>query len=389
MLLLTAHPAASELYKSCGHAGFRTTASGVWNTTCYIQSEVCQIPRMQIPAVIGIDIGGSKLLFILFDESFTSIERIKLKTPKAGKTEFAAIVAQAVKKLCRIASKRGYAVKCIGVGSAGDVNIRTGVVQSSANIPALHKFSFKRTLSESCRKVHTINDVDAALYGELKFGAASGYKHVIAVFIGTGIGGAIAIDGRLYVGMSGAAGDIGHYLLQPFGPLAGSERQGVLDGVASRVAIAGEAAALAAKHWAPNLLELAGTDVHNIRSGSLAKAISAGDKVIEELVRGRMHTVGIVLSNFVDFLNPELVLLGGGLTDALPELVRGEIATAIHSHSTANARHHLEVVTAALEERAVATGAAKLAWDLEHNAVLTDEPEANREKPKGKTRKAA
>src|SRR5207253_1874728 len=132
------------------------------------------------------------------------------------------------------------------------------------------------------------------------------------VFIGTGIGGAIAIDGRLYFGASGHAGDIGHYLVQPFGPLAGSERQGVLDGVSSRIAIAGEAAVLAAKQWAPHLLKSAGTDVLNIKSKSLAKAIKSGDKAIEELVRSRVQIIGIILSNLVDFLNPELVLIGGG-----------------------------------------------------------------------------
>jgi glucokinase len=201
------------------------------------------------------------------------------------------------------------------------------------------------------------------LYGELKVGKASGYNDVIAIFIGTGIGGALAIGGKLHYGSSGAAGNIGHYLLHAFGPLAGSERHGILDDFASRISIAGTAATFAAKNWAPNLRRLAGTDVKDIKSSAFAKAIRAGDRNIEELVRSRVHIVGIVLSNMVDFLSPELILLGGGLTDAMPQLVRQEVRRGIEAHSTASALKGLKVVTTRHKGHAVTVGAAKFALD--------------------------
>jgi glucokinase len=315
---------------------------------------------------IGIDVGGTKLLFSLFDSSFQLLHEIKVNTPKNTRNDFKRVVVDSVDKLFHKATKSSINVTALGIGCAGSIDTEKGIVKQCPNLPRIENFDFIHALGKFDGRVSVQNDLNAALYGELKLGAAAGYKHVIAVFIGTGIGGAIAIDGRLYFGAAGHAGDIGHYLVQPFGPLAGSERHGVLDDVASRIAIAGEAAVLAAKQWAPHLLKAVGTDVLQIKSQALAKAIKEGDKSIEELVRSRAQIVGIVLSNLVDFLNPEMVLIGGGLTDALPELVRSEIEAGIAAHATANANQNLVVTTTALKGRAVATGAAMMAFDSRH-----------------------
>jgi glucokinase len=315
-------------------------------------------------AAIGIDVGGTKTLFALFDDSFELVDSIKERT-ETEKDAFTSNLTAKVSGLLKKADKSGLTVKALGAGVAGDVHTDKGLVRSAPNIPALEDFSFKKALARlTDLEVGVYNDVNAALYGEHKFGAAVGYKHVIGVFIGTGIGGAVIIGGKLYLGATGHAGDIGNYLVQPFGPLAGSARQGVLDDIASRTAIAGQAATLAAKQWAPNLLAAVGTDVQKIKSTALAAAIKAGDDTIEELVRSRAQIVGIVLSNLVDFLNPELIVLGGGLTDAMPELIRDSVDAGIQGHATENARKAVKVVVAQLSDHAVTTGAAKLALDL-------------------------
>jgi glucokinase len=110
-------------------------------------------------------------------------------------------------------------------------------------------------------------------------------------------------------------------------------------------------------------LESVGTDVNNIKSSAFAQAIRSGDKAIEELVRSRMQIVGIVLSNMVDFLSPQMIVLGGGVTDAMPELVCAEVMTGILAHSTVAASRALKVVTAEHEGHAVTIGAAKFAID--------------------------
>ena len=315
------------------------------------------------PGSIGIDVGGSKTLFALFDDAFHVIEEIKVKTP-AEPENFTATLSESVESLIKKAGKAKLTIPAIGLGFAGSLDAKKGVVQSAPNIPALEGLSLKKVLEKvSDAEVCLYNDVNAGLVAEHQLGAAVGYKHVIGIFIGTGIGGAIIIDGKLYAGAGGHAGNIGNYLLQPFGPLAGSARHGVLDDVASRTAIAGDAAALAAKRLAPYLLESAGTDVRKIKSGALADAIEGGDEAVEELVRSRAQTIGIVLSNIVDFLNPEMVVLGGGLTEAMPDIIREEVAAGIEAHASENARQGLKIVTVKLGRHSVTTGAAKLAVD--------------------------
>ena len=313
---------------------------------------------------VGVDVGGTKTLFALFDEQFEVLEEIKLKTEGTKQEVFTKTLKESVASLLKKASKHRVTVSAIGVGCAGSIDTQKGVVNSAPNIPALDGFSFNQTLAKiTDARVRVSNDVHAALYGEHKLGAAVGYKHVIGVFLGTGIGGAIIIHGKLYLGATGRAGDIGHYLLQPLGPLAGSDRGGVLDSIASRAAIAAEAAALATKQKAPHLLKSVGTDIKNIKSSSLADAIQNGDKDVEELVRNRAQMLGIILSNLVDFLNPEMIVLGGGLVDAMPDIIRQEVTAGIKSHTTMEAQQGLQIVTTKLKSHAVTTGAAKLAVD--------------------------
>jgi glucokinase len=315
-------------------------------------------------ASIGIDVGGTKTRFALFDHKLDILDDIKIKTPKT-KQEFEEELTKPVRKFLKRSKEKDRKVSGIGIGFAGTIDHDKGSIKSAPNAPDLVALSFKEMFQGLCKcEVAVLNDVHAALYGELKVGKAAGCKNVIAIFIGTGIGGAMAIDGKLHFGASGEAGNIGHYLLHAFGPLAGSERHGVLDDFASRLAIAGTAATFAAKGWAPHLLESVGTDVRNIKSSAFADAMRSGDKAIEELVRSRMQIVGIVLSNMVDFLSPEIIVLGGGVTEAMPELVCAEVTAGIQAHSTAASLRDLKVVTTKHAGHAVTIGAAKFALDL-------------------------
>jgi glucokinase len=318
---------------------------------------------MSKSASIGIDVGGTKTRLALLDEKLGVIDDTKFRTPKT-KGDFTANLRMSVRKFVKEARQRGLRISALGVGVAGSINRNKGTVKFSPNIPFLTRFSFQKVLTPLCRcEVVILNDVHAALYGELKVGRAVGCKDVIAIYIGTGIGGALSINGELHFGASGQAGNIGHYLLHAFGPLAGSERHGILDDFASRLAIAGTAATFAAKNWAPHLLQFAGTDVRSIKGSAFSAAIRAGDKAIEELVRSRVQIVGIVLSNMVDFLSPEMIVLGGGFTDAMPKIVRHEVRAGIWAHANRAALQCLKVVTSKHKGHAVVIGAAKFAID--------------------------
>ena len=316
-------------------------------------------------AVIGIDVGGTKTLFSLFDDKFRVLEKVKIRTPlDDGEKAFTKAIADGAEELAQKAKKKELTLLGVGVGCAGALDRVAGVVRYSPNMPFLKNYPLKALLKKATGADTFIdNDVHMGLYGEHQLGAAQGLKHVIGVFFGTGIGAAVIIDGKLHLGASGAAGEIGHYLISPMGVLSGWERHGVLDDFVSRNAMAGEAAALAAKHWAPRLQELAGCDASKIKASTLAKAIHQGDKRIENMVRGRARMAGIALSNLVDFLNPEMVVLGGGLADEMPALFLKEVGEGIWENTVPEVRKAVKVCVARLQDIAVAAGAAKMAWD--------------------------
>jgi glucokinase len=314
-------------------------------------------------AILGIDIGGTKTMFGLFDERFHVVDELKIKTRADKEKAFTRGLEESVASLLSSAHKRGLTVVGVGVGCAGTIDRETELLTVSPNIPFLKGYPLKMRLARMTgTPVFLGNDVHMGLYGEQQLGAAKGLKHVLGVFFGTGIGGAVIIDGKLYEGANGAAGEIGHTLMSPLGHLAGSERQGVLDDFASRNAIAGEAASMAAKHMAPHLYKEAGADVDKINSSALARAIEAGDKKLEEMVRSRARMAGIVLSNLVDFLSPEMVVLGGGLVEKMPALFRKEFSSGIRAHTNADVRDRVKIAVIELEGHSVSAGAAKMAW---------------------------
>jgi glucokinase len=316
-------------------------------------------------AIIGLDVGGTKTLAVLFDDKFKVIAESRFHTePALGARTFEKRLSKAFTELLAAARDQRKLVVGTGVGCSGNIHPETMELQLSPHIPFLTEFPLRQKISQWTRtEVCLGNDVQLGLYGEHQLGAAQGSSHAIGIFIGTGIGGAMIINGRLHTGANGVAGDIGHYLVQPLGPLGGSLRQGCLDNVASRTAISAEAAVYASRQWAPNLMAMAGTDLAKIRSKTLARAIKAGDKQLEELVRSRAGIIGIVLSNLVDFINPDTIVLGGGLVEEMPNLVLNAVTTGIQEHSTPAAFKKLRVVVTKLKAHAVASGAAKMAWD--------------------------
>jgi glucokinase len=318
-------------------------------------------------AYIGIDIGGTKSLYALLDENFEVIaeEKLRSQPEKGGVRAFSGAMGRAVGALMKEADRRGLRVTTVGVGCAGDIDMKRGVIRHSPNLKLLDKYPLRQKLAKlTDARVFVGHDVQAALYGEYRHGAARKGRHVIGVWLGTGVGGALIIDGRLHLGATGSAGDLGNYLLHAVAQDA--SRKEVLDGVASRTAIAGEAATLAAKNHAPTLRKKVGTDVRDIKAKDIAAAIHEGDKPVEDLVRSRAGVAGTALSNLVDFLNPDVLVLGGGLVEAMPELMRREIKKAIEAHAAPRTFKALKVVTAKLGDHAGTIGAAQLAVDMQY-----------------------
>ena len=209
-----------------------------------------------------------------------------------------------------------------------------------------------------------INDVDAGMYGEYRFGAAKGTRSALGVFPGTGIGGGFVYEGKIMRGKTFSCLELGHMQVSPRGRLCGCGRLGCLETEASRLAIAAEAAKAAYRGEAPHLLKVAGTNLGDIRSGQLAEAIKEGDAAVETIVRRAAGFLGTVIGDMVNVLLPDVVVLGGGLMEAMPELILKEAEKAAAIRVVPPFAKSLKIVAAKLGDDAGVRGAA--AWVARH-----------------------
>jgi glucokinase len=314
---------------------------------------------------IGIDLGGTKIFTALLDRDCQIISTLKEKTKvEEGKGYFFKTIEECVKTVIDEAEIGWAEIVGLGIGCPGIINEKDGVVISSPNIPFLKNMPLRSELIQALGLDVVIeNDVNTGLYGEQQFGAAVGYSNVVGIFIGTGIGGGFIFNKELYRGARGSAGEVGHMLIDPLGPLCGCGKRGCLEAMAGRLAIASEAATLAAKQHAPRLFEEVQTDLLKIKSGVLAKVIKAGDRSIEELVRRKARLVGIAMANIVNLVDPDLIVLGGGMVEALPEIIVKEATQSMREHAMSAMVKNVKVAKAKLKDFAIVMGAAKLVWD--------------------------
>lgn len=315
---------------------------------------------------IGIDIGGTKILVALLNARFRVVSEIKLKTkPEKGEKAFLEAISYAVYQVLKEGDIGRKKVSGIGIGCPGFIDPVKGTIAASPNIPFLKNYPLARKVSEvTGLPVSLGNDVQTGLYGEHQLGAARGVDNVLGIFMGTGIGGALILNGQLYRGGSGSAGEVGHITVDPWGPTCGCGRRGCLEALAGRLAISSEAAIAVARQKAPNLATKVGSDLREIKSGSLAKAISEGDKAIAEIIRQKARLVGATMANLLCVLNPEMVVLGGGVVEAMPGLILREAESSMREQAPLGLSQRVRVVIAKLGDHSIVMGAAKRAFDL-------------------------
>ena len=314
---------------------------------------------------LGFDLGGTKMMAKVFDAGFKATGSHKTKTKGAeGAKEVLGRIVETVRKALDDAHLKASDLGGIGVGCPGPLDLDRGVILEAPNL-GWKNVTLKETLEKEfdCPAV-IANDVDAGTYGEYRFGAAQKARAALGVFPGTGIGGAFIYEGRILRGRTSSCLEIGHVQVQPEGRVCGCGQRGCLETVASRLAISAEAAAAAYRGEAPHLLELAGTDLGSIKSGVLAKAIQAGDAVVERIVRNAAQHLGGAIAGAVNLLAPDVVVLGGGLVEAMPDLILGEVRRTVDARAMKTFSKGLKIVVAQLGDDATVLGAAALAEEV-------------------------
>ncbi|MCE9615565.1 MAG: ROK family protein [Lentisphaerae bacterium] len=313
---------------------------------------------------VGFDLGGTKMMSIVFDNDLHILARDRKKTKghegvQAGMSRICDLIRETLQQ----AGIKSDELQGIGVGSPGPLDLNRGVILDTPNL-GWKEAPLRKTLENAfgCPAA-VINDVDAGVYGEYRAGGAKGARCVVGIFPGTGIGGGCVYDGQLIRGKTLSAFEIGHIPLMPDGPLCGCGNRGCLEAIASRLAISAAAAAAAYRGDAPHLMEEAGTDLREIRSGMLARAIEEGDDAIKRIVADAARWIGRGLACAVNLMAPDVVLLGGGLVEAMPKLFEKEVSRGLEDGVMAPFRGQYDLRLAKLGDDAGATGAAAWAQD--------------------------
>ncbi len=314
--------------------------------------------------IVAIDLGATKLLATVFDNRLKKLDRIKCNVAgsESPKVVFD-LLCQAITDLIENLSMTGDNLLGIALGVPSPIDPAKGVIENSPNL-ALNGFPLRAKLKElfSC-PVLVENDANAGTYGEFIMGAAQGYKHVIGIFPGSGIGGGLVLNGALYRGANGGAGELGHMIIQLEGRRCGCGHYGCIEAMASRLAVAKDVMGLAISGQAPYLASKLGHDITAIRSGLIAKAIENGDDKVAEVVNRSADQLGIAMGNLVNIFNPELFVVGGGMVEQFGKPYVERLSASMRAHATQYLVESVKVVPAKLGDDAIAMGAAALLLD--------------------------
>lgn len=312
--------------------------------------------------VIGIDLGGTKISTALVDSGGTIITHDYRETHATEGRE--AVIGRMLDGARQVMAQAGVnraQVAAVGIGAPGPLDIEAGVVVAPPNLPGWERVPLKRLIEDGLGITTFLeNDANAAALGEHRFGAGQGTKHMIYVTVSTGIGGGLILNGKLYHGINGMAGEIGHQTLVPYGPRCGCGHRGCLEALASGTAIARQARERVA-HGVPTLMaDLAGGAPERITAKLVAEAANQGDVEAQEILAEAMNYLGIGMANLVNLFNPQLIVIGGGLTN-IGETLFGPVRRAIERHALPAPAQAVQVVRAELGDDVGVLGAAAVA----------------------------
>ncbi|MFT5523710.1 MAG: glucokinase [Pirellulaceae bacterium] len=310
---------------------------------------------------IGFDLGGTKMLAAVLDHEF-NVVGTKRKRTRGNEGVDAGLkrIVDTIREAADQAKIDLASIGGIGIGCPGPVDWKKGVLVTAVNL-GWENAPLKEYLEKEFNcPVDVLNDVDAGVYGEKCFGAAKDARCVVGVFPGTGIGGGCVYEDQIIRGLRFSCMEIGHIPCIPQGPLSGYGHEGTLEAVASRLAIAAQIARAAFTGQAPHILANAGTSVGDIKSSLIANAIQSGDTMVEKIVRKAARHIGVVLSGTINLLAPDLIVLGGGMVEAMPDLFVDEVTKGVMEFALPLFQESLSVVPAELGDDAAVKGAA--AW---------------------------
>ncbi len=312
--------------------------------------------------VLGIDLGGTKILAAVVDAQHRILGRAKRSTPaKHGNLAVFEAVWRCAEEAMGDAGIDVGEISAACVGSPGPIDQEKGVILFSANMQVR-----ELPLAAELTRVLDVpailrNDVRVGAYGEFRLGAGQGYSSLLAAFVGTGIGGCVILNGQIVEGATGNAGEIGHVIVKADGRRCGCGRRGCLEAMASRTAIAKKVSKAIAKGMSSALAGKVSEKGDRIKSRDLAQAYLAADPLALREVERSAKYLGLTIGGLVNLLGPEVVVIGGGVTEAIGESYVNLVRQAARSQILTDPDQKIAIVPAALGDDAGVLGAALMA----------------------------
>src|SRR5262252_919065 len=313
--------------------------------------------------VVGVDLGGTKILAGVFNHSLECVGTAKLSTKsQRGVDKVVERIGRCVQDAIDEADLTIKQIAGVGIGAPGAVDFSSGTVIFAPNMEGWKEVPLKKDLEKALGvPVFVENDCNIAALGVYVVELKSKPKSMVGIFVGTGIGGGIVINGELYSGFGHTAGEVGHMVIEVSGPKCGCGNKGCFEALASRTAIFQQIKAGIKDGQKTILTEMLGNDLEDLRSGDLRKAIRRGDKFVDRVVEGAAEYIGIATANLVNILNPEVVVLGGGVIEALADEMMSVIVETATDYAMPGTMKGVEVIASKLGDSAGITGGAVLA----------------------------
>ena len=313
--------------------------------------------------LVGVDLGGTKILAGVFTQQMKCLGSVKMST-KANRGPGTVIerLARCIQDVIDECDLSLSQVRGIGVGAPGAVDSESGRVIFAPNLTGWSDIPLKKELEKELKvPVFLENDGNICTLGVYHVELESKPRHMVGIFIGTGIGSGLVLDGKLFSGFNRSAGEVGHMVLEVGGPKCACGNKGCFEALAGRMAIFKKIQGLVKQGEKTILTDMLGPELADMRSGDLRKAIRRGDKLVEKVVEEAAEYIGIGAANLINILGPEYVVVGGGVIDALEDEMMAIIVETAHDYALQGTAKSIEIVASKLGDDAGITGAAVLA----------------------------
>jgi glucokinase len=322
--------------------------------------------------IVGVDLGGTKILAGIFTPQLRLLQTVKLSTKASrGFESVVERVARCVRDAVDEADLSLKQVRGVGIGAPGAINPESGEVIFAPNLQWKNAPLQKALEKHLGVPVFVENDCNVCTLGIHEVELKGKSRSLLGIFLGTGIGGGLILDGQLYSGFNRTAGEVGHMVIQVGGPKCSCGNSGCFEALASRTSIFRELARRVKEGEKTLLTESLkeGESIVDLKSGDLRKALRKGDKLAAKVLQEAAKHTGIAVANLVNILSPQTVVLGGGVMDALEDDLMPIILETARNYAMPGTLKDVEILASKLGDAAGITGAAVL---VRQRLKLTD-----------------